>query len=220
MKRRSIALAGAIVLSSPILARADAGLPRLSSPDWSSLSTPHWAGVGLLLTLAVGWLGLWATRRPAAAIGIFLWLLGLPFLMIGGLMVAVGIGYQSYLAIPFAVAGLGIAMGLAIAGYKVMKTNGEWSGRAVVPGLVGLFALVLILGLTGSALHWTEPRDPNRPAPPPGAVKVQKRRKAVKIRRFLDGPIALFSLVETVRADVAPPLPPPFTIPGARAPCQ
>jgi hypothetical protein len=174
MRRRSIALAGAVVLISPILARADAGLPRFSSPDWSSLSTPQWAGVGLFLTLAVGWLGLWASKHPAAAIGSLLWLLGLPFLVIGGFLVAFAVGYRSYLTIPFAVAGLGIATGFAIAGYRVMKANGEWSARAVVPGLVGLFVLVLILGLTGSALRWTEPSDPNRLPPRPGAVNVRK----------------------------------------------
>ena len=174
MRGRSIALAGAVVLISPILARADAGLPRFSSPDWSSLSTPQWAGVSLFLTLAVGWLGLWASKRPAAALGILLWLLGLPFLTIGGFLVAFGVGFRAYQAILFAVAGLGIAAGFAIAGYKVMKANDEWSGRAVVPGLVGLFVLVLILGLTGSALRWTEPPDPNRPVARPGAVNVRK----------------------------------------------
>ena len=47
MRRRSGVFAGAVALISPIVARADAGLPRFSSPDWSSLSTPQWAGVGL-----------------------------------------------------------------------------------------------------------------------------------------------------------------------------
>jgi len=36
----------------------------------------------------------------------------------------------------------------------------------------------------------------------------------VKGRRFLGGPIALLSLVGTVRADIPPPPPPPPTIPG------
>ena len=83
--------------------------------------------------------------------------------MIGGFLVAFGVGFRAYLAIPFAVAGLGIATGFAIAGYRVMKANGEWSGTRRGTGLVGLFVLVLILGLTGSALRWTEPPDPNRP---------------------------------------------------------
>lgn len=174
MRRRSIALASAIVLISPILARADAGLPRFSSPDWSSLSTFQWAAVGLFLTLAIGWLGLWASKRPAAAIGSFLWLLGLPFLILGGFGVAFGIGFRAYLAILFAVVGLGIAAGFAFAGYHVMKANDEWSRRSLVPGLVGLFVLVLILGLTGFTLRWTEPPDPSRPARPPGAAKLRK----------------------------------------------
>jgi hypothetical protein len=36
----------------------------------------------------------------------------------------------------------------------------------------------------------------------------------VKSRRFLGGPIALLSLIGTVRADIPPPPPPPPTIPG------
>jgi len=36
----------------------------------------------------------------------------------------------------------------------------------------------------------------------------------VRGRRFLGGPIALLSLVGTVRADIPPPPPPPPTIPG------
>ena len=167
MRRRSGAFAGAVILLLPIVARADAGLPRFSTPDWSSLSTPQWTGVGLALSMTVAWLGVWAFKRPFAAQGFLLWLLAVPSLLIGAISVAFIVGFRAYLAVPFAAGGLGFAAWAAFAGYKVMKANGEWSRRALVPGLVGLSALALIIGLTISALSWIEPPDGNRPPAQP-----------------------------------------------------
>jgi hypothetical protein len=152
----------AVLLLWPLVVVADAGLPLFSAPDWSRLSTPQWAGVGLALSLTLGWLGVWAFKHPFAAQGCFLWLLALPSSLIGAFAVAFAVGFRSFLPLPFAAGGLGLAAWAAIAGYKVMKANGEWSRRALVPGLIGLSVLALILGLTFSALNWTDP-DSSRP---------------------------------------------------------
>jgi hypothetical protein len=169
--RRSGVLAAAVLLllHMPLIARADAGLPHFSSPDWSSLSTPQWVGVGLALSLTLGWLGVWAFKRPYAALGSVFWLAALPLLLIGGFAVAFAMGFRAYLILPFAAIGLGLGAWSTFAGYKLMKENGEWSRRALVPGLVGLSALALIIGLTCSALSWTEPLSPRPPVQPAGA---------------------------------------------------
>jgi hypothetical protein len=165
LRTRSGVLAVAVVLLWPLVARADAGLPRFAAPDWSSLSTPQCAAVILSLSVTLGWLGIWAFKRPFAAMGILLWLVALAFLLAGIFTILVALGFRSYLALPFVGIPLVVALLSGLAGYKVMKANGEFSNRAILPGLAGLFALALIGALTLSALRWP---DSSSPGPPDG----------------------------------------------------
>ncbi len=138
----------------------------------------------------------------------------MPSLLIGAISVTFAVGFRSFLPLPFAVGGLGFAAWAAIAGYKVMKANGEWSRRVLVPGLVGLSALALIFGLTISALEVDRAAGRESPAGTACPSGRTLGRRFVKGLRFTGGMVALLSLIGTVRADIPPPPPPPPTIPG------
>jgi hypothetical protein len=123
-----------------------------------------------------GLAGIWAFKRPFAAMGMVLWLVALPFLLVGVFTIQFALGFHACLALPFAGIPLVVALVSGLAGYKVIKANGEFSNRAILPGLAGLFALALIGALTLSALRWPDsssprPPDKNRPSRRPVAKR-------------------------------------------------
>jgi hypothetical protein len=153
MGTRSGVFAVAVLLLSPLVTRADAGLPRFAAPDWSSLSTPQWAAVSLSLSLTLGWLGIWAFKRPFAASGMLLWVVGLPSLLIGVFTILFALGFHAYLALPLAGIPLVVAVLSGLAGYKEVIVRSRMIGNG--PGFA---SVALGLALSSAAFAGLAPR--------------------------------------------------------------